>query len=277
MKLTDWHIHTHNSNDCKGTGMSIETLIRRAKEMGITDFGVSDHCHAHCHYADIADSHAEFKAALEAHPELKEHMHFGMELSVMSEWYVNLLQSDRIIPENATADVLLKGLPDEPGPFDSTPCLVITDELRKKYEIEYVIAGVHWGIYCSGRSEKEIWDQLMRQFFFAVSHPHTDILAHWLWNDTAGLWPNPFNIPFENIPKTVLDDTYHALRIYNTVFEVNSCYCNVNSTKYPPNFCHKYLEYAASLQERGITLSFGSDNHADGYPVHVDGCYKVME
>ena len=40
MGYTDWHIHTHNSNDCKQIGMTIESLISRTKELGVTDFGI---------------------------------------------------------------------------------------------------------------------------------------------------------------------------------------------------------------------------------------------
>lgn len=277
MGYTDWHIHTRNSDDCKRRGgISMEDLIRRTKELGVTDFGITDHVHAWYTYPyDIDGSYAEFQEALANHPEMKGHMHFGLECSVMSEWYVNLLDT-RIQPEESTAYTLLVGMPDEKGPHNSRPMLCINDEIRKKYQVEYVIAGVHWGIFCSELDEKGVWDNLLNQCFFAIANPHTDIFAHWLWNDPAGFYTDPF-YDFKKIPQTVKDDLATALRIYNTVFEVNSFFLHPQVSKHAPDFMHHYLEHAASLQDKGITLSFGSDSHLSTYPINFEEYYGLME
>lgn len=274
MKKTDWHIHTHNSCDCKKGGLTVEHLLSRAAEMGMTDLGISDHVHTFINYErDIALSRAEFDAALEAHPEWKGHFHFGIELSTVSEWEIARLK-EGMNEEDYPPHGFNYGLRWFDGPRDTTPTLAITDEIRKKYGIEYVITGVHWGLFCRGASEKEAWDNLMRQIFFAIGNPHTDILAHWLWDDPDGGFVDPF-YDFDKIPRTVLDDTADALRIYNKIFEINSTFTH-DSVKHAPGWADKYLEYAASLQDKGITLSFGSDSHSGNYIADIDHFYRIM-
>lgn len=63
MSITsDWHIHTHCS--CDSASMGFETLVKEAKELGLTDYGVSDHYHTRIQESDIAHSRIEYEKVM---------------------------------------------------------------------------------------------------------------------------------------------------------------------------------------------------------------------
>ena len=140
MKITtDWHIHTKCS--CDSACMEFETLVLNAKELGITDFGVSDHYHTILQEPDIAASRKEFDSTLERHPELRGHFHFGIETTLVSAW---------------EADKIRRGEYTEPpiygfrqgGPKNAPVIFDMDEEFLTKYGVEYFIAGMHWPMYC---------------------------------------------------------------------------------------------------------------------------------
>ncbi|MBS7262026.1 MAG: hypothetical protein KIG36_00240 [Eubacteriales bacterium] len=263
MIRSDFHIHTHNSCDCTKIGRSMEERIEELKAAGITDFGFSDHVHTFYNYPrEIAASRREFDETLARHPELKGHMHFGIELSVMSEWEIDMIEHERIAEDSVPFQTFTYGLRWSDGPFNATPGMAINDYIRKQYGIEYVVAGVHWALFCYG-DDKAVWDSYRRQYLTAIAHPHTDILAHWLWwwNEPAYIkgTQNPF-YDFKKVPETFKDEIAWALKTYDTAFEVQPFFC-VPRSFLAPDFHKEYMEYAAKLQDMGIRLTFGSDAH----------------
>ncbi|MBS7262027.1 MAG: hypothetical protein KIG36_00245 [Eubacteriales bacterium] len=260
MPKSDWHIHTHNSCDCTKIGRSMEERIEELKTAGITDFGFSDHVHTFYNYPrEIAASRREFDETLARHPELKGHMHFGIELSVMSEWEVDIIEHERV-PADSLPYGYTYGLRTG-GPSGTSPTMCLNDEIVQRYGIEYVVAGVHWGLYCY-QDENSVWEDYRRQYLTAVANPHTDVLAHWLWwwNDAPKDMPNLF-YDFAKVPQTLKDDLAAALKIYDTAFELNSGEINPNNPAHAPGYVREYLAYAKRLQESGVRLTFGSDTH----------------
>lgn len=249
---SDWHLHTKYS--CDSACMEFEDLIKDAKELGITDFGVSDHYHSRLQEPDIKASRIAYEQALEKHPELKGHFHFGIELSAMSEWEIKRIEN---------------GDYTEPpywgfrtgGPKNSPVVYDYDEEFTEKYNIEYIIGGVHWLLYCDSDRDSIIKEQ-HRQYMFCATNPHTTILAHYLWwNPMDGKrWPEMKN-PCEHfmvISETMRSELVAALIENNVAFEINNVFL---SSKYPQTFRDEYLGWISDIQRKGVVLSFGSDTH----------------
>ena len=221
----DWHIHTHCS--CDSACMTFEDLVSEAKELGITDFGVSDHYHTTIQESDIAASRREYEETLLRHSELKGHFHFGMEATLVSKW---------------EAEKIARGEYDElpvygfrsGGPKNAEVCFDFDEEFMEKYKIEYVIAGMHWPMYCDIDMESVV-KEYHRQYMYAATHPFTDILAHYMWCDVH-LFTNVWNIKdfknpladFNVIPFSMKDELKAALKENNVAFELNNWLFNDN-------------------------------------------------
>jgi len=258
---TDWHIHTKCS--CDSACMEFETLISDAKKLGITDFGVSDHYHTRLQEGDIASSRREYDAALERHPELIGHFHFGMEATVISKWEV-----DRIARGDYTEPPIYGFRTG--GPKNADIMFDFDEEFLKKYKIEYVVAGMHWPMFCDTDLNSVI-KEYHRQYMFAATHPHTDILAHYLWWD-RGLFQDLWNLPdyknpfadFSVIPQSMKSELKAVLLENNVAFELNDCFF---SEGHRESFKNAYLEWVAELQESGVKISMGSDCHSPSLSV----------
>ena len=250
---SDWHIHTKYS--CDSACMEFEDLVKSAKENGITDFGVSDHYHSRLQEPDIKASREDYEKTLEKHPELKGKFHFGIEVSVMSEWEINKIA---------------KGDYKEPplwgirvgGPKNSPPVYDFDEELIEKYKIEYVVGGVHWLLYCDSDKESILKEQ-HRQYMYCATNPHTTILAHYLWWNVSDekRWPDMKN-PCEHffvISETMRNELVCALKENNVAFEINSEFFK---PQYPNTFRDEYLGWISDIQKKGVVLSFGGDTHA---------------
>ena len=265
----DWHIHTHCS--CDSACMTFEDLVSEAKELGITDFGVSDHYHTTIQGADIAASRMEYEETLLRHPELKGHFHFGMEATLVSKW---------------EAEKIARGEYDElpvygfrsGGPKNAEVCFDFDEEFMEKYKIEYVIAGMHWPMYCDIDTESVV-KEYHRQYMYAATYPFTDILAHYMWCDVH-LFTNVWNIKdfknpladFNVIPFSMKDELKAALKENNVAFELNNWLFNDNLGE---RFIASYLDWVSELQSSGIKIAFGSDNHS---PNLKDLCdYKKID
>ena len=250
---TDWHIHTKYS--CDGACMEFEDLIKDAKQIGITDFGVSDHYHSRIQEADIKASRNAYERALEKYPELNGHFHFGIEASVMSEWEINKIKTGDY-SELPVYGIRVGGPKNSPAVYD------FDDELIEKYNIEYVIGGVHWLLYCDSDKESVIKEQ-HRQYMFCITNPYTTILAHYLWFNPADLdrWPKMRN-PCEHffvISEEMRSELVHALKENNVAFEINSEFFK---NKYSDTFRDEYLGWISDIQKSGVVLSFGGDSHS---------------
>lgn len=252
---SDWHIHTKCS--CDMACMEFEDLVQDAKKLGITDFGVSDHYHTSFQEADIAASRKEYEETLKRHPELSGHFHFGIEATLVSKW---------------EAEKIARGEYDEPpvygfrsgGPKNAPVCFDFDEEFLEKYKIEYVVAGMHWPMYCDTDLDSVI-KEYHRQYMFAATHPYTDILAHYLWWDSnlfTNLWKMPdYKNPFADfsvIPESMKNELKSALLENNVAFELNGW---LFGEKLSPRFVDSYLGWIAELQSSGVKIAMGSDCH----------------
>jgi len=253
---SDWHIHTKYS--CDSACMEFETLVQEAKRLGITDFGVSDHYHTKLQESDIAASRKAYEETLKLHPELSDHFRFGIEATVISKW---------------EAERISRGDYDTPpiygfrtgGPKNAPVFFDFNEDFLEKYKIDYVIAGMHWPMYCE-TDLQSVLKEYHRQYMFAITHPYTNILAHYLWWDSnlfTNLWNLPdYQNPFSNfsvIPESMKNELKSALIENQVALELNSW---IFSGKHSPQFFDDYLCWFSELQASGVKISFGSDSHA---------------
>ncbi len=242
---TDFHIHSECS--CDSASLKFDDLIAEEKRCGITDYGITDHWHSRVQEADIAASRKEYDRVTAAHPELKGHFHFGMELSVMSEWEIERIAEGEIRPVYG----IRSG-----GPAGTAPCFDMREETLAEYGVEFVVAGVHWDLYAP-RTKEALAADYMKQSLFAISSPFTDIFAHFCWAMPSRDLGNPFT-DFSLFTPAMLSELKGALRDCHVAFELNLPGILLS---YPEAFVDRYLGFAKELQDGGVLLSLGSDTH----------------
>ncbi|HJN14065.1 MAG TPA: PHP domain-containing protein [Armatimonadota bacterium] len=262
---TDWHIHSRNS--CDGASAPIHEIIRGAEVQGITDFGVTDHVHTAYNLPDMDASREEYLANQPA-----ARFHFGVEVSVVSEW--ELGQLDRIRSEGLTYG-LRSG-----GPPGAAPAIGLTEADIDRLGIEHVVGGTHWPLYCEVERDEVIRDY-HRQNMFLAEHPLVDIVAHpwwWMghWKDEDGRYTtDPWLDDFGKVPTSMHDEFAAATVESGTAVEINIGACLMNAD-YPESFAGQYVEYLALLNERGVTFSVASDLHAATYDVDFPKAAEML-
>jgi histidinol phosphatase-like PHP family hydrolase len=272
MRITaDWHVHTPASCDCaeNGTGVALETLLARAPELGLASFGVSDHVFTGYNLDELFRSREAFDAA-----PFNPHFHFGVELGCVSRWEVEEIESGRRL---ASVYGLLEG-----GPPGAEPALGFTEEDKREYGVEYVIAGVHRPLYVEQTREAVIAD-FHRQLLFLAQHPLVDVIAHpWWWG--ASTWrsedgtyrSDPWLDDFGKIPLSMHDEFAAAATARGKAVEINLKGCLLNPA-YPEDFGRQYVDYLAYLHERGVRFSVGSDAHGPGYAPDFERAGELLD
>jgi len=265
MLTSDWHIHTRNS--CDEASLSVADLIRRASELGIRDFGVTDHVHTPVNMPDIVASYEEFWGRAPT-----PRMHFGIEISVVSQW-----ELDEIATGNHGQPTY--GLR-EGGPPGGQLAIGITAEDIARLGVEYVVGGAHWPMYVPRERDAVIRDY-QRQNMFLATHPLVDVVAHpWWWQghwrDTDGRYTtDPWLGDFGVIPQSMHDEFAAALIEHRKVAEIN-IEAMLLTRAYPDTFKRQYLEYLAALRVLGVTLAIGSDCHDAGYDIDFARAFEML-
>ncbi len=132
--------------------------------------------------------------------------------------------------------------------------------------IEYVVGGTHWPLYVEVERNAIIRDY-HRQNLFLARHPLVTIVAHpWWW---MGAWQeadktyrsDPWLDDFGKVPASMHDEFAAVVREHGKIVEINLSAMLLTPT-YPEGFKRQYLDYLAGLKAAGVTLSIGSDHHA---------------
>lgn len=250
---SDWHIHSRNS--CDEANLTVADLIRETAELGVLDYGLTDHLHTPYNLPDIVSSREEYLAC-----DPSERFHFGVEVSCVSQWEIDEIATGRY-------DKPTYGLR-EGGPADGPLAIGITGEDVKNLGIEYVVGGAHWPIYVP-RQREAIIRNLHRQNLFMATHPLVTIIAHpWWWcvsaqdktTYAAELWFDDFSV----IPRSIHDEFAAAVLEHGKVVELNFMGV-LFSPDYPKHYIPQHLEFLAELKSRGIPLAMGSDCHTAHY------------
>lgn len=260
MFTSDWHLHSRNSCDCRKAPVktTMAETVAAIQARGILDFGVTDHIFTPLNLPDLEASRREFEA-LPPSP----HIHFGVEVGCVSVWELQQIAAGG----HADAEYGLR----TGGPVNAELAIGMVQEDLARLGVEYVVGGVHWPLYAPYERAAIIRDY-HRQNMFLASHPLVDIVAHpWWW---TGHWKeedgsyrtDPWFDDFRRIPVSMHNEFAAAAREHGTVVEVN--FGGILLTpKFPTAFKHQYVEYLAGLKADGVSLSIGSDHHAqyDGY------------
>ncbi len=262
----DYHIHTNNS--CDGASMPYEVLIKKAKEKGIKDYGVTDHIHTPYNFPDIIKSHQAF---------LKNKvpgMHFGVEVSSVTTWELNKI-SKGDYEGNITYGIR------EGGPKETNLAIAIDEVFIKKYDIEFVVGGTHWLMYQEYTRENLIKDY-HRQNMFLATHPLVNIVAHPWWymgpyknkeNQYATLpWFDDFTV----IPNSIHKEFANALIENNSYHEINLG-AIVLSPAYTEKFKVQYLDYLFYMKSLGVKFSIGSDCHNATYDINFKKANEMLD
>lgn len=267
MKLTsDWHIHSRNSCDC--ACMTVPTLIDRAAQLGIEDYGLTDHLHTPFNLPDVRASRAEFLAS---HPGPR--FHLGIEVSVVSQWELDEIATGRHVDP-------VYGLRGG-GPPGASLAVGITQQDVDGMGLEYVVGGTHWPMYVPLEVDAVIRDY-HRQNMFLAAHPLVNVVAHpwwWLghWRDEDGMYrSDPWMGDFGRVPRSMHEEFAAAAIQHGKAVEINLCAMLLNGT-YTDRFKRQYLEYLADLEQRGVSLAIGSDCHDEGYDIDFAGAAAMLE
>jgi histidinol phosphatase-like PHP family hydrolase len=267
LKITsDWHIHTRNS--CDDACMAVSTLIARAAELGIEDFGITDHVHTPFNWPDIEASRREFLANS---PSCR--FHFGIEVSCVSQWEIDEVATGRY--KDPTYGVRQDGPPRAPL------AISLTREQIVSTGIEYVIGGTHWPMYVPYEREAII-REFHRQNMFLVTHPLVTIVAHPWWWHTHWQEPDgryitkPWLDDFKKIPQSIHDEFIDAVLQHRKIVEINLEGMLFN-LGYSDAFKGQYLEYVAELENRRVPLSLGSDCHDANYNIGFERAARMLD
>ena len=270
---SDWHIHSHNSCDCKENGLSLKALLASAESRGVTHLGITDHLHTPLNFPDIAASRSEFNSV-----ETDLSFHFGVEVSCVSQW-----ELDEIVATPEKYATHTYGIR-QGGPENAELAISLTRADIERFQIEFVVGGAHWPIYCDNETltqEIAIRDY-HRQNMFLAAHPLVDIVAHpwwWMgkWQDADGVYrTDPWFDDFNAIPKSMHDEFTDAIITNGKVVEINLAAMVMND-QYTEEFKHQYCEYLAGLQANSVRLSIGSDTHGVAELFELAPIERILE
>lgn len=276
----DWHIHTLASHDAT---QSYADVIKSAKEIGIEEFGITEHADYPFMAKHLEVSRKMFDYQMYKHNN-KLKMHFGVELSPMShyqfeyakqrEWRLYPLLLGGMLPEfvdlpefkdfgAAVPELMRLGHEQaEPLVFSLTE-----DELRAE-KVEYVIAGAH-NVYNTPIEPEALIKHWHRQLMMCATDSRVDVVCHpWhgIWSPeihketektgrvTDRAWFGDFKI----VPQSMHDEFAAALIENGKCAEMNM---SVFRTGYSDKFKHQYAEYIRMLFEKGVPITTGSDFH----------------
>lgn len=252
------NLHIHSQHSCDSASAKLDDIQKEMMDLGMTEFGLSDHLHTNYNLCDIQGARNEFLCY-----DRPKNFHFGIEVSGISEW-----ERDKIASGNYTRyfDDPVYGIRFEQGPSDSPVCIGITEDDIKNLGIEYVIGGVHWPLYSKPEREAAYYD-FFRQMMHLIENPLVDILAH-PWDaitHAAGGWyahRDNDHIDWDaipNIPQEYNDKLMEALLKYNKCAELNLSVLLGSA----PEECKKYYwNMLAQWREAGVKFVIGSDQHS---------------
>lgn len=285
----DWHIHTIASYDAT---QSYAEVIKRAKEIGITEFGITEHVNYPFMSKHLQVSQKMFDQEMyKQNGEIN--MHFGVELSPMSnyqqkyseqhEWrlYPPLLAG--MLPEFVD---LGSGVPElvRLGHEQAEPWLLaLTEEELREEGVEYVIAAAHV-VFNTPIEPEALIRHWHAQQMMCATDSRVDVVGHpWqaIWSpeihremlETGRVTERAWFGDFKIIPQSMHDEFAAALIENGKCAELNMyVFC---TDMFSDKFKCQYAEYIRMLFEKGVSITTGSDFH-DSYDDVQELCAKYL-
>ena len=245
----NFHMHSHNS--CDSACADIGEIIADMAELGIEDYGLTDHIHTLYNLPDLVNSRQDYLAH---NPSPR--FHFGIEASCM-----DVREIERIASGD-TASKPVYGFR-QMTDFTGKMAIGITEKEIDELGIEFVVGGVHWPLTTSMKLT-DLLDNWLEQSLFLVNHPLVNILAH-PWGclaQAAGGWYQVMDdnhidySAFDKVPDDFIRILGEAMVRQGTLAEAN-----MYSFKAPEEK-RLILKCFAVWKEQGVKFSFGTDIHS---------------
>jgi histidinol phosphatase-like PHP family hydrolase len=247
----DYHIHSHHS-PCGDPKTTLADIAAAAKAAGIRSLGITDHLNGAVNHAALDACRAEFDA-LDADLDL----HFGVEVTTLREWdhAINGLVGRYANPYGVW----------EFGPEDSPLTVYLTEDLKRRWGVEYVLGGAHF-VLGAPLERDAVIRSYHRQNLFCATHPLVDVVVHpwwWqrYWKDADGRFSGlPWIGDFGAVPRDFHREFAEAVVRNGKAVEINAGAIFTNAS-YPDAFKRAYLGYLRDLKSWGVRFSLGSDAH----------------
>lgn len=258
---SDWHIHTDASYDAK---LPLETLIARAKEQGLRNFGIADHLN----YND-AKFWGDIRKSAENFHRLAPtclNMRLGVELTPIAKPQYDY------IARTGTREGYVPPVSSEPYAIE----LAGTKEELMALGVQYAVGASHWRVdvadenACDNSLEAQIREWHRQQMYLACDERVT-ILGH-PWSCNSG-WYDDFTV----VPASMHDELAAALVENGKYAECNVGMFIAGDTA--DFFRYQYAEFLRFLFEKGIPITYGSDCHGDinrDYPDYRADAWKYL-
>jgi len=258
---SDWHIHTEASYDAH---LTFAELIKKTREFGITQFGVTDHVN----FQYMERYHLKKSREL-FEKNYVEGMHFGVELTPIPLDYHEYSLKGNYDFSTHNENGHIPGYMEIAFHGANDLVLVLTEEQIRKNKIEYVVCAAHW-VWDIPKDDKEIIKSYEQQQMLCATDSRVDIIGHpwWVpWFPTwekyfcdnnakvTGLWFDDFNI----LPKSLHTEFASAAIENNKCIEMNTSFFQTDI--YTEKFKHQYAEYMRMLFEMGARITIGTDAH----------------
>jgi histidinol phosphatase-like PHP family hydrolase len=248
---SDFHIHSEASYDAN---IPVKTIVKRTRELNITEFGISDHVNSPSwlHYLEKSKQlFLENKIP---------GFHLGVELTVISANQVNY---DR---QHGSLEGFSETYSNDVIPDIDLP---LTLEELNEVGVEYVIAAAH-RTFVEKEEESFIKDYHRQQMFLAQD-PRVTIVGHPWWvpfeyKDRNGAMTRFLN--FDIVPKSMHDEFASALKENGKFMEMNIGAFLHTETR-PESFKMQYVEFVRYMFEKGVKITLGTDQHGK----QVEGSY----
>jgi histidinol phosphatase-like PHP family hydrolase len=225
-------------------------------DLGIEQYGVTDHLHTAYNLSDIVSSRNDFLAHRPP-----ANFHFGVEVSCMDK-----RECDRVIAGDYVAwgEKPVYGFRDMMD-YTGEMAIALDADIVSKLGVEFVVGGLHWPLTASSNRDEIILNYLEQQLFL-INHPLVDILAHpWYSLDqAAGYWyryrdeSHKDRSVFADIPAEYNDALADTLIKQNKPAEINLA---VMLSPYP-EISEYLLNLFCNWKQKGVKFTFGSDLHA---------------
>lgn len=245
MYRSDWHMHTMASYDAK---TRIRDILAAAEQQGMTDFGMTDHVNIPSWFHYLQESRALF----DAHK--RPGFHFGVELTTISGYQEEY--------DRKNGNILGYKNPEGVHPV----ALPLTEEELRSVQVEYVVGAAHW-VLAPCKNIHDVIADFHRQQMMLANDPRVDIVGH-PFCITGKYTDDDGNVTcfddFALVPRHMIEEFFDALLKNGKCMEINRCF--MNGAAYTEKLRRGYMEFVKEAFDRGIPITYGSDNHGPGYP-----------
>lgn len=233
----DFHIHPKHAG-CANATMELPAIIQECHRAGATAIGITDHLNR----PEQLPIHRQIRDELLA-MESPIDVFFGVELNF-------------------------------------TGCdqgFVFSDEIKREYQFQFAIGGIH-STYLKEYDVDKIIEIQHRHHLKTCADPLVDVLVHPYWFSKKEFKDKEWKLfdSMKPVPESMTRELAQAARETATAIEINVS-ANLFPTSCPESYIQEYIEYLGILAEEGVTFCVGSDAHDINKLKAIDIAWDVVE